>query len=42
MATEIQQLGQALAGDVLAWGSAAIGIALVAMVVLWVARLLRG
>jgi len=41
MASQIQQVGQMLAADVLAWGAAAIGIALAASAVVWIARILR-
>jgi hypothetical protein len=41
VATDLQQLGQALAADVVGWGAAVIGIALTASAVIWVLRLLR-
>ena len=41
MATQINQLGAMLAGDILAWGTAVIGIALTASAVIWVLRLMR-
>jgi len=41
MASQIQRLGQMLGADVLAWGTAAIGIALAASAVVWVYRILR-
>jgi hypothetical protein len=41
VATDLQQLGQALAADVIAWGAAVLGIALTASAVIWVLRLLR-
>jgi len=41
MATQINQLGTMMAGDILAWGGAVIGIALTASAVLWVLRLMR-
>jgi hypothetical protein len=41
MASQIQALGNAMAGTVLAWGAAAIGIALAASAVVWVYRILR-
>jgi hypothetical protein len=41
VATDLQQLGQALAADVVGWGAAVIGIALTASAVFWVLRLLR-
>lgn len=40
-AHQINQLGQTLANDVLAWGAAAIGIAVVAATALWIMRLVR-
>jgi hypothetical protein len=42
VATDLQQLGQALAADVIGWGAAVLGIALTASAVIWVLRLLRG
>ena len=42
MATQINQLGSMLAADVIAWGTAVIGIALAASAVIWVLRLMRG
>ena len=41
VATDLQQLGNALAGDIIGWGTAVIGIALTASAVIWVFRLLR-
>lgn len=41
VATDLQQLGQALAADVIGWGAAVIGIALTASAVIWVLRLIR-
>jgi len=41
VATDLQQLGQALAADVIGWGAAVIGIALTASAVIWVLRLVR-
>jgi hypothetical protein len=41
VATDLQQLGQALMVDVIGWGAAVIGIALTASAVLWVLRLMR-
>jgi hypothetical protein len=41
VATDLQQLGQALAADVIGWGAAVLGIALTASAVIWVLRLLR-
>ncbi|UVT18544.1 MAG: hypothetical protein H8K03_11975 [Nitrospira sp.] len=42
VASDLQQLGNALAADIIGWGAAVIGIALTASAVLWVLRLLRG
>ena len=42
VATDLHQLGQALAADVIGWGAAVIGIALTASAVIWVLRLMRG
>ena len=41
VATDLQQLGQALAADIIGWGTAVIGLALTASAVLWVLRLMR-
>jgi hypothetical protein len=41
VATDLQQLGQALAADVIGWGAAVLGIALTASAVIWVLRLVR-
>jgi hypothetical protein len=41
MATQINQLGSMLAGDVIGWGTAVIGIALTASAIIWVMRLIR-
>ena len=41
VATDLQQLGQALAADLIGWGAAVLGIALTASAVLWVLRLIR-
>jgi len=41
VATDLQQLGQARAADVIGWGAAVIGIALTASAVIWVLRLIR-
>ena len=40
-AQQIQTIGNALAVDLVAWGTAAIGLALVAAGAAWVLRLLR-
>ena len=39
-AAQIQAIGNTLAGDLVAWGTAAIGIAIVAAGVKWIMRLL--
>ena len=41
VATDLHQLGQALAADVIGWGAAVIGISLTASAVIWVLRLMR-
>ena len=41
VATDLHQLGNALAADVIGWGAAVIGIALTASAVIWVLRLMR-
>ena len=41
VATDLQQLGQALAADIIGWGAAVIGIALTASAVFRVLRLMR-
>ena len=41
VATDLNQLGQALSADVIGWGAAVIGIALTASAVIWVLRLMR-
>ena len=41
VATDLQQLGHALAEDIIGWGTAVLGIALTASAVLWVLRLMR-
>ena len=41
VATDLQQLGQALAADIIGWGTAVIGIALTTSAVIWVLRLMR-
>jgi len=40
-ASQITTIGNVLATDLLAWGTAAIGIALVAATAMWILRLLR-
>ena len=40
-AQQITQIGNALAVDLLAWGAAAIAIAVVASGAMWILRLLR-
>ena len=42
VATDLQQLGNALSADIIGWGAAVIGIALTASAVLWVLRLFSG
>jgi hypothetical protein len=41
VATDLHQLGQALAADLIGWGAAVIGIALTASAVILVLRLVR-
>ena len=41
VATDLHQLGNALAAGVIGWGAAVIGIALTASAVIWVLRLMR-
>ncbi len=41
VATDLHQLGQALAADLIGWGAAVLGIALTASAVIWVLRLVR-
>ena len=41
VATDLHQLGNALAADLIGWGAAVIGIALTASAVIWVVRLIR-
>ena len=41
VATDLHQLGNALAADLIGWGAAGIGIALTASAVIWVLRLMR-
>jgi hypothetical protein len=41
VATDLHQLGNALASDLIGWGAAVIGIALTASAVIWVLRLVR-
>jgi hypothetical protein len=41
VATDLQQLGNALSADLIGWGVAVIGIALTASAVFWVLRLIR-
>ena len=41
VATDLHQLGQALAADLIGWGAAVIVIALTASAVIWVLRLVR-
>ena len=41
VATDLHQLGNALAADLIGWGAAVLGIALTASAVIWVLRLVR-
>ncbi len=41
VATDLQQLGNALSADLIGWGAAVIGVALTASAVIWVLRLMR-
>jgi hypothetical protein len=41
VASDLHQLGNTLAADVVGWGSAVIGIALTAAAVIWILRLVR-
>ncbi len=41
VATDLHQLGQTLAADLIGWGAAVIGVALTASAVIWVLRLIR-
>ncbi len=41
VATDLHQLGNALAADLIGWGTAVIGVALTAMAVVWIIRLVR-
>lgn len=41
VATDLTQLGNALSADIVGWGAAVIGVALTAMAVMWVLRLIR-
>ena len=41
VATDLHQLGNALARDLVGWGAAVIGVALTASAVIWVLRLMR-
>jgi len=41
VATDLNQLGNALNADIIGWGTAVLGVALTAMAVVWVLRLLR-
>jgi hypothetical protein len=41
VATDLHQLGNALAADIIGWGAAVVGIALTASAVIWVLRLIR-
>jgi len=41
VATDLHQLGNALAADVIGWGAAVLGLALTASAVIWILRLVR-
>ena len=41
VATDLHQLGNALAADVIGWGAAVLGLALTASAVIWILRLIR-
>ena len=41
VATDLHELGNALAADVIGWGAAVLGLALTASAVLWILRLIR-
>lgn len=41
VATDLQQLGTSMSASIIGWGSAVLGVALTAMAVVWVLRLLR-
>ncbi len=41
VATDLQNLGNAMSADIIGWGAAVIGIALTASAVVWVLRMLR-
>ena len=41
VASDLHQLGNTLAGDIVGWGAAVIGIALTASAVIWILRLIR-
>jgi hypothetical protein len=41
VATDLHQLGTALAADVIGWGAAVLGLALTASAVIWILRLVR-
>lgn len=41
VATDLQQLGTSLSADLIGWGAAVLGVALSAMAVIWVLRLVR-
>lgn len=41
VATDLAQLGNALAADIVGWGMAVMGVALTSMAVVWVLRLIR-
>jgi len=41
VASDLHQLGNTLAADIVGWGAAVIGIALTASAVIWILRLIR-
>ena len=41
VATDLAQLGTSLRLDIIGWGAAVLGVALTAMAVLWILRLVR-
>jgi hypothetical protein len=41
VATDLHQLGTALSADLIGWGAAVIGVAVTAMAVVWIIRLVR-
>lgn len=41
VASDLHQLGTIMSADIIGWGSAVLGVALTAMAVVWVLRLVR-